>query len=171
MNKFIKRTLVSIIGIAFLGLFTGCATNISRHYPHYEKMSQEEAIRLVKELKAGYGDIVNQDKVASLFVTQTGLGWVEVHQEYSLTSLGTTYNYQEKTEYFQKGLNSSTEYMQINFSDVTEIKLSRKSPYAYLLLWDPKWSTKRYVGISCVGRPEPYDEFLSAFLTLCPNVK
>lgn len=227
MNKF-TQILAVIIPIAIAAILSGCGTTVTRNYARNQQMSQDAAIAIIKDLKAGgpSGEncwpIESLDKAGFHFFypvrVHPGHLWIEYEKNGRLHTAGFLIGQWETTtkkgttmEWFiDKRVYTHMEYLSltlkrplvgdrcdlgdihdaliekvtdsiefrdisVDFASVESIKIDRRpalipgahSTYDVILLT----SEGRIVHIDCSKRPENFDEYLSAFFVLCPNVK
>lgn len=164
-------TCAAIIGIAAAVSFASCATNVNYNYPHRKEMTQKEAVRLISELGIShYAKTLSGGRmrdVSPISTDQSRFSWVEWEMNtpdcsgwIRVTSMLGAGRYRPYS---------------ILFESITNIMLGDQHPcsagevpiYEFLLKVRGKGD---YLHIDYSKAPMKRDEYLSAFLVLCPNL-
>ena len=158
----VRTRLVAILGIALTAVLSGCATHVevTHAYPGYVQPPKAEAIRLISAQK--FGELfIFADETRCSFKSYDQI--VDHTEPASWNTVKVYYHY----GYLPAG--------GVDFADITRIQLLKYSDHCAIRLCRKgekgDWGGWMLRHIKCENNPEKYNELLSAFLLLCPNVK
>jgi hypothetical protein len=169
-----RSLIITVIGI----LFTGCATTteITHDYTHYVQLSPQEAIDIIRKLQITLPQsflaegrppiwvIGYVDKDGFVYGRYVG---IEDRREYIGRTLWTNPPVDEYKVYSHLKLITA----RVFFKSISSIDLIMGGGACALRLYVDKRSAWSYETGAACNAPSYQYKILSAFLTLCPNLK